>query len=374
MGYWQLPNVWPTLDGFAGTFDGQGHTISGMYYNGTAPVSRQYSGVGFISRWYAGGDVKNLAFDNIYLYALNAGDSVGLIAGIRSHNTADYKTSKIENVYVGENVTISAGGTTAYIGGLVGDSWASQDGLTLSISNVTFAGNIVPGNAAPGALIGRIQKHAVTVSDFVYYRATSSTGKYVSTFSNSGTLNGKATELAAKGEMTRCYILADATAETAMLTEADPYIVATEKGAMSVKLADMMSKYKWQSTEADETTETFSVRIVGELASVMYDAVGFKVTLYKDGTLQDTKSNIDNTEAYTGVKAAGATGVDTVTASAFNTGFMDGEDNMLFVFTLSDLDATATWKIEVVAVYTIGTDVIESAIAKTTTVAPYVAS
>ena len=77
--------------GYQGDFDGQNHTINGLYVN---EDSQDYVGL-FGCAW--GGSIKNLTIDNSYLYgAVNVG---GICA---------YNSSLIENCHIGSRVTIGA--------------------------------------------------------------------------------------------------------------------------------------------------------------------------------------------------------------------------------------------------------------------------
>ena len=64
-----------TNDGWKGTFDGQNHTISGLYCSNTGYAA-------FIARMYAGGALKNVKIVNSYFASTGTGDSFHNGAGI----------------------------------------------------------------------------------------------------------------------------------------------------------------------------------------------------------------------------------------------------------------------------------------------------
>ena len=78
-------NVWTPISDFWGTFDGQGHTVSGLYFNDDTAMQ-----VGFFAT-LNGGTVKNLSVVNSYFCARSA---IGAIAG-QAH---EYKVL-IDNCY-----------------------------------------------------------------------------------------------------------------------------------------------------------------------------------------------------------------------------------------------------------------------------------
>ena len=109
---------------FNGFLNGKGHTISGLYANTTASTSYAGLFVGIAK----GATVARLNISNSVMSA----QFVGSIAG-REFNTAD-KVIKIANVYVDDNVKLSA---TGAVGGIIGRG----DG-GISFINCGFAGTL----------------------------------------------------------------------------------------------------------------------------------------------------------------------------------------------------------------------------------------
>ena len=113
-----------STNNFSGNYNGQGHTISGIYYN----IITQYAGLfGFTS----GGTISNLGVLNVNITANNyAGALVG------------YNNANISNCYSTGNLN-----GNQYAGGLVGENYNHPVNMCYSTCNVT-------GAATCGGLIG----------------------------------------------------------------------------------------------------------------------------------------------------------------------------------------------------------------------------
>lgn len=163
---------------FAGTFDGQGHTISGL-------VSK----TGYDALFAA---VKDATIKNVKVArsTLRAGSGGGCSAGLVG---TTYGTTTIENVYIGKDVNLwnatHQGGVVAYnqgnltikntwseayvnpqwgakvyIGGIVGDN-ANTAGLTLTLENCLYSGTMsgtAQGTSFAGGLVGASMNNPVT--------------------------------------------------------------------------------------------------------------------------------------------------------------------------------------------------------------------
>ena len=126
--------TWTVPSGaFAGTFEGNGHTISNLKIQPTSYI--QY--VGFFSQ--NEGKINNLTLTNVELrYTVSdAPIGVGCLAG--------GNTGKIENCHVDGMIAVSVGGYSASIsiGGLVGDG----DGYSGTLVNRSSAKVNITGNA-----------------------------------------------------------------------------------------------------------------------------------------------------------------------------------------------------------------------------------
>ena len=132
---------------FAGTFDGQGHTISNLKIN----ADEQFSGNGnndrhriALFRHTKNTTIKNLTLSNVNI--IGASDKNGTSALVGFHQAGSLT---IENVHV-------AGGTVSgynYVGGLVGEVYENSGG-TLSLINCSNSANITCTNVRGGGLVG----------------------------------------------------------------------------------------------------------------------------------------------------------------------------------------------------------------------------
>ena len=164
----------PNRATYAGKFDGQGHTISGLYFNNEDIDDGKY--VGLFGHMENGGEIQNVGLKNSYFRGRNY---IGGICGSK------YKTGTIRNCYSEANVTGVVVG--ADIGGVVGENNGT-------VENCYNTGNVV-GNKWVGGVCG-------------YNDGTNNncynTGKVTGT-SYVGDVCGQND----KGTLTNCYYLAD---------------------------------------------------------------------------------------------------------------------------------------------------------------------
>ena len=134
---------------YTGTFDGGGHTITGL----TVTTSDQYAGLfGYIG---SGGTVKNVVLEDVQITSDNSSGSVGGVAG-NSWGT-------IENCSVSGSVS----GTT-FAGGVVGSQWGgSITGCNSSatVKGVIFVGGIAGETNSGASLTGCYATGDVTVEN-----------------------------------------------------------------------------------------------------------------------------------------------------------------------------------------------------------------
>ncbi len=159
-----------------GTFDGDGHTISGLYVSMT--------GSGYTSNYvglfgYAGTNSKisNLTITDSKIEASgssNRGNNVGAIAG----NAYD-----IENCHVTDSVTVTG---SNYVGGVAG----SVDNSITASSN---AGTVTATANRAGGVTGRVQSNKTTAMTECYnsgsVKGTSLVGGLVGDLYNGGTIS-----------------------------------------------------------------------------------------------------------------------------------------------------------------------------------------
>lgn len=140
---------------FEGTFDGQGHTISGLYVEN----DQQYTG--FFGRTALGSTVKNLRIENSYF-----GDKVSatpLIGSVAGRGNGNFDTI-YSNAYINANGVIS--------GGLIG--WIDTKG-DHRITNCWYDGTITTSGKSCGGIAGYIENVALTVDNCLF------TGNIIST-------------------------------------------------------------------------------------------------------------------------------------------------------------------------------------------------
>ena len=375
-------NVWKSLDHFYGTFDGQGHTISGVWAlngpSGTGANGASDWGV-FGGIAYKGTQVKNVVLDNGYISA-NNNQIYGGIVGMYRHLLGENDTNDInsiddgillENIYIGENFTVNASAVpgSKQAGGIIGSGWHAGGSTTgedykldVTLRNIVFAGDFI--GSSTHSYDGIIQGYNRKTTGSTYYYNTSMINCVVTgTYSN-------VDETAVFNATNNTNNFVEPTEIT---DDMKGEWIETEKGIIPVVVADMLARYAYQATTANNGF--YSIRIIGEIASLDYESVDFKITLTRES---DGKSAIwgygsngyvVSQTAYSSVIANGIS----VTADAINKGFIDGEKSKLYVLTLNDLDVNETYTVSASTVWTLldGT-VINGGAVKTVTPEPFI--
>ncbi len=157
---------------YAGTFDGNGHTISGLYFNNT---SSSYVGLfGFIT----GGTIRSVGVVDSYF---KGNSYVGGIAG-RLYNG----TSIITNCF--NEATVSANNGSSFAGGVCGHAFGS----TSTITNCYNKGKISTIGQYTGGICGILESSASLSNCFNVGSVTSSTTSYLASiaprWSSAGTI------------------------------------------------------------------------------------------------------------------------------------------------------------------------------------------
>ena len=101
---------------FKGVFDGGDHTISNLH------VEQAGNGIGLFARTTGNAVIKNLKLNNVTVKSTNNSNYVGGLVGNA------YASTKIENVHVSGNVYISGRG---YIGGIAGHGYVVMDNVSV---------------------------------------------------------------------------------------------------------------------------------------------------------------------------------------------------------------------------------------------------
>ena len=119
-------NPWNPIGTFTGTFDGAGHTISGLYIAGDSSADGNDQGLSLFSYLSSGGTIENLTVKGD-IYPENSGRPVGGVAGKCSGGT-------ISNCTSGVNIN---GETVATVGGVVANAEVGS-----TIDNCRYTGTI----------------------------------------------------------------------------------------------------------------------------------------------------------------------------------------------------------------------------------------
>ena len=166
---------------YSGTFDGQGHTVSGLYFNNTtnsdSPNGGNYVGLfGYVS----GGTIKNVGVVDSYLKGYWY---VGGIVG-RMYNG----TSTISNCF-NEASIYTAHNSYAFAGGICGHAYGSAS----KIINCYNIGKINGSGEYTGGICGILESSASVSGCFNAGSVTSTTTSYLASiapiWSNNGTVN-----------------------------------------------------------------------------------------------------------------------------------------------------------------------------------------
>ena len=334
---------WPSIDNsdtFQGTIDGQGHTISGIYY----PVAYSYAGLfGNV----AGGtdqkvEVMDISIVNSRIEVANSGCRVGALFGNGS-NCAGGLT--LRDVYV--DVDVICEGTPDSLGGLVG----RLRGVPLFVDSCVVTGNLSAEGTSSGmgGVIG-YSTGAITVSDsgvFGSLQASSGdvggmigacTGSLSITRSVSDgerfcegatafAFYGKATGTVTLENLLYTHEELSPIPNASSQTEAGKYALVESASLRGTEAMALLSRYGWSDwravlngfilpigllkgegdseSEFDFCTklvgyqtakgenETVRLRLVAVVDSLQYSAIGFSVNAYgeKIGTKTADKSS-----------------------------------------------------------------------------------
>ena len=148
-------NVWTVIPSFSGTFDGQGHSISGIYVAAAYNTDCYYDCSGYAVKGsglftsLVGATIKNLVILNsAIVYTDGAGASIGTgwrhTGGIAGYA---YAATTLDTIY-SEMDIISTNTANTRIGGFLGrvdwDDYFAPDNVQLT--NLVYAGNLVKKN------------------------------------------------------------------------------------------------------------------------------------------------------------------------------------------------------------------------------------
>ncbi len=145
-----LSGAWTPIHNFAGSFDGDGHTVSGMTI-GTETSPAGSAAVGFFDSLPEGASAQNLKLTGAAVCAkTGSGYNDRLYAGLLAGTV---KSAKIDNCTVQGSMVSAVSGTFAYAGGLVGRT-EGDTYLTNCIADVPVAASSEKSTASAGGLAG----------------------------------------------------------------------------------------------------------------------------------------------------------------------------------------------------------------------------
>ena len=107
-------NEWIPINNFSGTFDGDGHTISGLYYSGSGDYVGLFGYVG------SGGQVENVSVVDSYIGVTTTSENTLYIGGISGHNEGRLEGCKFTGTLTAENNTTND--VYSYAGGISGSN------------------------------------------------------------------------------------------------------------------------------------------------------------------------------------------------------------------------------------------------------------
>ena len=163
---------WTSIGNFTGTFDGAGHTISGLYLNFSSIDTYQDQGLGLFTYVRQGGTVENLTVEGV-IDGTNAGVVIGGIVGKNNGGTISNCTSIVD----------ITGSVDSNVGGIVG---SSESG---TIENCCNTGSINVTCSSAGSMTGIGGIVGLTSTDTV--KSCENTGYvYVTAVKSKGLIGG----------------------------------------------------------------------------------------------------------------------------------------------------------------------------------------
>lgn len=180
-----VPRVGADGKKFCGTFDGQGHTISGIYMSGLTN-----DGIGLFAD-VSGATIQNLLVRNSYI---SGQDYIGTIAGEVSGTTT------IQNIYVNSDVRVystqATSGKNAQTGGIVGACYGTPQ-FTLTMRDCVFAGSVSAVRNCVGGIVGAgnssPNKHDMTFINCLVLGSVSASADCSGLFSTNNSKDGTGT-------------------------------------------------------------------------------------------------------------------------------------------------------------------------------------
>ena len=154
---------------FGGTFDGDGHTISGMH------IKNSGDGSGFFACIQGGATIKNLALVDAHVESTSKG-AVGALVG--QTNRGNENDITIENVYVDADVIVANGDEVAGVIGNLSNSENGYEGGAVLMDNVVFTGSVTASTGYVAGLVGNARNIHVEMTNCANYGTIKAGGQY----------------------------------------------------------------------------------------------------------------------------------------------------------------------------------------------------
>ena len=199
----------------AGTFDGQGHTITGISYTLTAGLNT----VGLFRVLSTGATVKNLVITNSSIATQPDRGAVGVVSG----DTEGEGEILIQNIYVDKSVTVTAG-SGGNAGGILGISYGKT---APKIENCVFAGTVNSSGDNNGGFVGNGNGRVITISNCMNLGTITSTGGWCSGFIGRDDNASTVIENSVKLGSAKNYTFAGSNSSSKKITVKDSYYLGT---------------------------------------------------------------------------------------------------------------------------------------------------
>ncbi len=214
-----LSGAWTPIHYFAGSFDGRGHTVSGVRI-GTELAPLAQSSVGFFDVLANGASLSNLHLTNVAVYGKLTGDyDRPFVGGLVGGSLGMGKNARIDNCSVVGGIVSAEGKQWAYGGGLTASLYLDAY-LTNSWTDVTVQVKSTDGLCSAGGLVatnsnGSMIANCAALGDVTAFSGYAYTSKVSASV---GGLVGQAT-----GMFHNCYAAGNV-ALTMTVTPDDPAV------------------------------------------------------------------------------------------------------------------------------------------------------
>ncbi len=299
---------------FAGTFNGNGHKISGLYIKLDSTKAFNW---GLFAK--TSGKIQNLKLVDSHISGI-AGGSVGSITGSMAGATLEnvYSNATVEiaseKANTGKNIAGLAGiiegkassvisncwfdGSVSgvqRVGGFVGSIDAASD---LAVSHGLNTGSIASSSNYVGGFVGLMNKSGLVVTDSLNLGEISTTSKTSYIGAIAGGLNG-AKDAEGKATFTNVYFLEDSAAKAYQTDNNNKkYVSITGNGAVLLKEEELKGNnaYAWSNLDFDKywTTVENNTPMLQTFAKKTQKSSGEKMVAYDWHKLEATSHKISN--------------------------------------------------------------------------------